>query len=212
MNHTNFALIITGIVVAFVLLLSFLFSQRPTVNDEWFHGKTTARWQITEYADLECPFCREYTPKLKEWVSQQPNIKLRWHHFQLQGHGTMALYEARLVQCAGKLGGAEEFWRAIDLVLEHSKGNGRGVNLDFEHQSLDINPKAFACATNDKVIAKDVDQQLTIAKSRGVVATPTIEVTDTLTGHSVRLEGPVDGNALLSAIDALAAHNIPHQE
>ena len=55
------------------------------------------------------------------------------------------------------------------------------------------------------MIAKDVDQQLTIAKSRGVVATPTIEVTDTLTGHSVRLEGPADSAMLLSVIDALAA-------
>ncbi len=50
-----------------------------------------------------------------------------------------------------------------------------------------------------------VDQQLAQAKSRGIAATPTIEVTDSLTGHSIRLEGPVDSAALLSVIDALAA-------
>ncbi|UMZ10601.1 hypothetical protein I9018_24385 [Pseudomonas sp. MPFS] len=46
-----------------------------------------------------------YTPQLKQWIDGQTNVNLVWHHFPLQMHGAAALKEARLVQCAGKLGG-----------------------------------------------------------------------------------------------------------
>ncbi len=61
------------------------------------------------------------------------------------------------------------------------------------------------CVRTRRDIHAAVNQQLALARSHGIVATPTIEVTDSLMGHSIRLEGPVDSATLLSVIDALAA-------
>ncbi|WP_153786089.1 thioredoxin domain-containing protein [Pseudomonas sp. EMN2] len=184
-------------------------SNARSTDETWYFGPSDARWVITEYADLECPYCRTYTPQLKQWVRKQDDVKLAWHHFPLDSHGTAALSEARLVQCAGYLGGATAFWQAIDQVLLNTRGNRQG--LTEELQLLDVSSEALSSCTWTNVdIAAAVERQLAVAKSRGIAATPTIEVTDSLTGNTVRLEGPVDSTALLSVIDALAAQ--PAQE
>ncbi|MDU9402609.1 thioredoxin domain-containing protein [Pseudomonas sp. zfem004] len=199
--------------VSVVAFLTFLqVNEKATATGPWYFGSETARWTVTEYADLECPYCRAYTPELKRWVGQNEDVKLAWHHFPLDGHGAAAVLEARLVQCAGYLGGATAYWRAIDQVLQHTRGNGVGVDKDRANLALDIEPDVFACAANNQDIAEEVDRQLAVAKSRGIAATPTLEVTDSLTGRSVRLEGPVDSTALLSVIDALAAQPLQDKE
>ncbi|MFO6277959.1 DsbA family protein, partial [Pseudomonas aeruginosa] len=83
-------------------------------------------WTINEYADLECPFCKVYTPRLKRWVDSHPDVNLVWRHLPLQMHGEAARHQARLVECAGIQGGAKAFWSAIDAIFAQSAGNGGG--------------------------------------------------------------------------------------
>ncbi|MBW6319555.1 DsbA family protein, partial [Pseudomonas aeruginosa] len=54
------------------------------------YGDAKARWTINEYADLECPFCKVYTPRLKRWVDSHPDVNLVWRHLPLQMHGEAA--------------------------------------------------------------------------------------------------------------------------
>lgn len=173
-------------------------------DETWYFGPTNARWVITEYADLECPYCRAYTPQLKQWVSQQESVKLAWHHFPLDTHGATAMAEARLVQCAGSIGGASAFWQAIDQVLLRTRSNGQGLTDELELPDISAEDLS-RCAKTNPAVHKAVDRQLAEARSRGIASTPTIEVADSLTGQSIRLEGPVDSDTLLSVIDALAA-------
>lgn len=91
------------------------------------YGDAKARWTINEYADLECPFCKVYTPRLKRWVDSHPNVNLVWRHLPLQMHGEAARHQARLVECAGLQGGAKAFWSAIDAIFTQSVGNGGGL-------------------------------------------------------------------------------------
>lgn len=194
-------MVIAGVGACWQLATS---SNTRSPDETWYFGPTNARWVITEYADLECPYCRAYTPQLKHWVSGQENVKLAWHHFPLDIHGVAAQSEARLVQCAGYLGGAAVFWQAIELVLLRTRGDGQGLAEELEVPGVSTEALS-SCARANMDIRGVVEGQIAVAKSRGIAATPTIEVTDSLTGHSMRLEGPVDSAALLSVIDALAA-------
>ena len=180
-------------------------------DETWYFGPANARWVITEYADLECPYCRAYTPQLKQWISGQENVKLAWHHVPLDIHGVAALSEARLVQCAGYLGGAAVFWQAIELVLLRTRGNGQGLAGELEVPGVSTEALS-SCSRANMDIRGVVEGQIAVAKSRGIAATPTIEVTDSLTGHSMRLEGPVDSATLLSVVDDLAAQATASKE
>lgn len=207
MSKLSKAKVISTIILVAAVVIPMLvwgIKREAPAPEAWFFGPASARWLITEYADLECPYCRAYTPELKRWVSQQPDVKLQWHHFPLQDHGFAAEWEARLVECAGQLGGAEAFWTAIDQVLLHSRGNGQGLTAEIEVGTIPSETLS-TCADTDRVAASQVFQQQSEAHRRGIVATPTLEITDTLTGRSVRLEGAVDEVTLLPAMDGLAA-------
>lgn len=177
--------------------------QTPLHTGPWLFGPPDARWSVTEFADLECPYCKTYTPELKAWVRQQKEVNLQWHHLPLDFHGAATVHEARLVECVGKLGGAPAFWQAIDQVFERTRSNGLGFNgqLDvngINHQNL------VACTANDKQVALHISQQTEEAVKAGITATPTLLIRDNTTGKSIKLEGPADGVLLLSAIDWLA--------
>lgn len=172
----------------------------------WLFGSASARWTITEFADLECPYCKTYTPELKRWVSQQPNVNLQWHHLPLQFHGPAAVHQARLVECAGVLGGADAFWRAVEQVFQRTHSNGQGFPGRLELTGVGAQDLDH-CASSNFEVAMRVDQQLKEAQEKGINATPTLLVTDNTTGKSVKLEGPADGPTLLSMIDWLAAQS-----
>ena len=168
----------------------------------WTFGQVNARWTVTEFADLECPYCKIYTPALKAWVQQQKNVNLQWHHLPLDFHGSAAIHEARIVECAGELDGAPAFWQAVDQVFERTRSNGLGFDgqldiNDVGHQAL------MACAANNKQISLRISRQAEEALKSGVTATPTVLIRDNKTGRSLKLEGPANDVMLLSAIDLL---------
>ena len=185
-----------------VAILAYLHQATRSETGPWPLGEPDARWTITEYADLECPYCKTYTPDLKRWVGRHPQVNLQWHHVPLPGHGQAAVHEARLVQCAGVHGGREAFWTAIDQVLAKTGSNGLGFTgpLDVPNVKSDV---LELCADTDPGIALLVEQQRIEARKHGIQATPTVEITDNRSGRSLTLEGPADEATLLSAMDWL---------
>lgn len=168
----------------------------------WMFGQADARWTVTEFADLECPYCKAYTPALKTWVQKQKNVNLQWHHLPLDFHGSAAIHEARIVECAGELGGALAFWQAVDQVFERTRSNGLGFNGQLDIS--DVNPQSLMdCAVNNKQISLRISRQAEEAIKSGVTATPTVLIKDNKTGRSLKLEGAADDVMLLSAIDLL---------
>ncbi|QLG94764.1 thioredoxin domain-containing protein [Pseudomonas yamanorum] len=181
-------------------------AQTPRYTGPWLYGPPDARWTVTEYADLECPYCKTYTPVLKAWVQQQKDVNLQWHHLPLDFHGSAAVHEAKLAECAGKLGGASAFWQAIDQVFERTRSNGLGFNGQLNVDGINYQD-LVACTAKDKHIAIRISGQLTEAFKMGVSATPTVIIKDNTTGRTIKLEGPAEGVMLLSAIDLLIQKN-----
>lgn len=192
------------VIVGFAVLKSEVQTRQHSAP--WTFGQVNARWTVTEFADLECPYCKAYTPALKAWVQKQKNVNLQWHHLPMDFHGSAAINEAKIVECAGELGGALAFWQAVDQVFERTRSNGLGFNgqvdiNDVSHQAL------MACAANNTQISLRISRQAEEALKSGVTATPTVQIRDNKTGKSLKLEGPVDGVMLTSAIDLLIQKN-----
>lgn len=168
----------------------------------WLVGPAHARYTITEFGDLECSYCRAYTPELLAFIQSQPDVNLQWHHFPLEPHGQVAVHEARLAQCAGQLGGRTAFWQAIEQLLSMSTSPAEGAS-DLQLEGVDLN-SLHECARRDIAVAHLVERQRLDAVQRGIRATPSLEITDNTSGRSVKLEGPVDAATLLSAMDWFA--------
>lgn len=168
----------------------------------WRYGRTEARFTVIEYADLECPFCRAHFAVLKRWIDAHPDVNLQWHHLPLAMHEPAASKGAQLVECVGEAGGHAAFWQAVEWVYAHTRGDGQGLPEGLRYP--DLAPAVQRCLDSDRPDAV-VRAQSSAAAQDGIKATPTLRLQDRQSGKSLLLHGPVEGDALLSAIDLLAA-------
>lgn len=173
----------------------------PTTVPPWVYGNVQARYTLIEYADLECPYCKAYFPVLRAWIDAHPEVNWRWQHRPLAIHEPAATREARLAECAGRTNGNEEFWRAVAWIYANTRGNGEGLPASAAFP--ETSPKLKACLNNPD-IGKAVQAQAEAAHRTDIDATPTVKLVDRSSGKAIVLEGAIDGDALLSAIDWLA--------
>jgi len=168
----------------------------------WRYGRTDARYTVIEYADLECPYCRAYFAVLKRWIDTHPEVGLQWHHLPLPMHEPAASKDARLVECVGEAGGHRAFWQAVEWVYTHTRGDGQGLPEGLRYP--DLAPAAQQCLDSDRPDVV-IRAQSVAAAQANIKATPTLRLQDREAGKTLLLHGPVEGDALLSAIDLLAA-------
>jgi len=168
----------------------------------WRYGRADARFTVVEYADLECPFCRAYFAVLKRWIDMHPDVNWQWHHLPLAMHEPASSAGARLVECIGEASGQAAFWQAVEWVYTHTRGDGQGVPEGLRYP--DLTPAAQQCIDSDRPYAL-IRAQSAAAAQDGIKVTPTLRLQDREAGKTLLLHGPVDGDALLSAIDLLTA-------
>ncbi|WP_412779226.1 DsbA family protein, partial [Pseudomonas amygdali] len=64
------------------------------------------------------------------------------------------------------------------------------------------------CASSNPAVRQTVVRQAHKASQDGITATPTLVIKDKHSGRTIKLQGAPDGDALLSAIDWLAAGSV----
>ena len=96
-----------------------------TVLDDGFRGFTlgsdSARVEVTEYSDFECPFCASFAtvqmPTIREQLVSTGKVRWRYRDFPLPIH-RYSRYAAHAAQCAGE---QNKFWEMHDqLFFNHS--------------------------------------------------------------------------------------------
>lgn len=177
-------------------------AQAHPAGPPWRHGPADARFTLTLYADLECPFCKAYYPTLMAWIDAHPEASLRWHHLPLAMHDPEASRLARMAECAGEAQGHEAFFGAIAWLYQNTRGDGQGLPADLTWPGMTT--AIQACLDSERPAAI-VRAQADEALRSGITATPTVRLEDSLTGKSLLLHGPIEGDALLSALDLVAS-------
>lgn len=172
-----------------------------TTTPPWVYGNVHARYTLIEYADLECPYCKAYFPVLKAWIDAHPEVNWQWQHRPLAIHEPAATRDAWLAECAGRTNGNEGFWQAVAWIYANTRGNGEGLPASAAFP--ETSPKLKACIDNPAV-GDAVQAQTEAAGRAGIEATPTVKLLDHASGKAIVLEGVIEGDVLLSAMDWLA--------
>lgn len=181
-------------------------SPTPAMHQEqgppWRTSPVDARFILVLYADLECPFCKAYYPTLKAWIARQSDVSLEWHHLPLPAHEPAATVLASLTECVGETAGHAGFFEAIGWLYRHTRSDGQGLPDGLHYP--DMTPAVQACLDSGRPQTL-VRSQAEEGAHAGITATPSLRLIDRRTGESLLLQGPVEGDALLSAMDMLAA-------
>lgn len=180
---------------------------RSTANDgqPWIYGNPDARFTLALYADLECPHCQAYLPQLQRWIVTNDHVNLAWRHLPLPEHEPAASRGARLAECVGRPEGNEGVWGAVVGVFLHIRGKGRGLAVGNDYP--DTSPSLQRCLAGEQA-AQAVGARKTQALQNGFTAIPTLRLIDNHTRHTLILEGPIEPEALLSAVELLSATDL----
>lgn len=158
----------------------------------WIYGQPDARFTIVLYADFACAYCRSYFPVLKNWISSHPEANWQWHHLPGSAGVPDSLKAARVAECAGEVGGNAAFWRAASSIYEDG----------LDNQTISEAVRACLLSSRPHLL---IQAQAAAAEQESITGTPTLKVIDRASGKALVLHGPVEGDALLSAIDLLSA-------
>jgi protein-disulfide isomerase len=168
----------------------------------WIYGHAGARFGMMEYADLECPYCRDYFDVLRRWISVHPDVYWEWHFLPLASHEPAASAEARLVECVGEISGNQAFWSTVEWIYRNTRGNGEGVPADAKWPAMSTHLQE--CSRSPRVMSL-IRNEVSAALSAQITATPTVRLLDRHTGKTIILQGVLEDDALSSALDLLSS-------
>ncbi len=153
-------------------------------------GPREAPVTLVEYGDLECPFCGQAEPVVRELLAGSSELRYVWRHLPLNDVHPRAQLAAEATEAAAAQG---QFWEMHDLLLTRQDalrpqdliGYAGELGLDVERFTDDLRRHTMAGR-----VAEDVDS----ADLSNVSGTPTFFV------NGQRHQGAYDLETLTAAI------------
>ena len=139
-------------------------------------GNPEAKVTLYEFADLQCPFCREYTRdgafhQLVEKYVKPGKVKMEWRNLTFIGGDTVTAARAAIAA-----GAQNRLWQFIDLFYEHQGTENTGYVTDKFIEDIAKAAGVDTAKLNSDISASFVEEQLATAQSQaskfGINSTP----------------------------------------
>jgi len=156
-----------------------------------YRGSAAKDLVIAEFADFQCPHCKEAQANMDKLVTDFPKARIVYENYPLPQHAAAAGAAAYGV-CVNKLGGSSAFFTFAAAVFEGQDGlssaDGTTLTLNSAVTKAGLDPaKVEACSKEPATIA-NVDASVKLAKELNINQTPTLEVN----GRQVPANVPYD--------------------
>jgi protein-disulfide isomerase len=153
-------------------------------------GPEEAPVTLLEYGDLECPYCGQAEPVVRELLSSAGDIRYVWRHLPLSDVHPRAQLAAEATEAAGAQG---RFWEMHDLLLAHQDAL-RPADLTRYATDLGLDLDRFTDELRRHVWAARIAEDVDGADLSNVAGTPTFFV------NGVRHQGAYDLETLTVAV------------
>jgi protein-disulfide isomerase len=171
-------------------------------------GNPNAPVKVVEYADLECPYCKEFQTTMNQIMDYYgPSGEVAWVYrpFPLAQIHSKAPEEAEAAECAADQGGDAAYFKYIDQIYAITPSeNGLDLaQLPIVAQGLGLNVATFNQCLSSGKYAQKVQDSYNEAIKEGGTGTPFILI---MVGSSaITLEGAQPYDSMRAAIDAVLA-------
>lgn len=175
-------------------------------------GNPEAIVKVIEYADLECPFCKEFQVtmhQIMKYYGTDGNVAWVFRNFPLPQIHSKAPREAEAAECAGEQGGSVAFFKFVDQLYEVTPGSNKLdlAQLPVIAGEVGLNVEAFnTCLESGKYTAS-VAASYEEAIASGGRGTPHILI---VAGEEhITLSGAQPYDSMRAAIDAMLSQYSP---
>jgi Na+/H+ antiporter NhaA len=158
-------------------------------------GPESALVTLVEYGDLECPYCNQAEPVIRDLLADFGDLRYVWRHLPLDDVHPHARLAAEATEAAGEQGA---FWEMHDLLFEHQDAL-RKADLVRYAEELGLDVARFVDDLRERRYADRVSSDVDGADLSGVSGTPTFFI------NGRRHHGAFDLATLSAAVRAAKA-------
>jgi len=164
----------------------------PIGDRDHILGPEDAPVTLVEYGDLECPYCRQVNPVIRE-LRRRMGGRLRYvfRQFPIGSSHPHAQMAAEAAESAGAQG---KFWEMHDYLLEHQGALDEAHLIEYAEE-LELDVGRFENDLKEHTYADKVREDFKSGVRSGVNGTPTFFINGT------RYDGPWDLESLIEAIE-----------
>jgi Na+/H+ antiporter NhaA len=153
---------------------------------------------IVEYGDLECPYCGQAEPVIRELLAGHADVTYVWRHLPLDDVHPHARIAAEATEAAAAQGA---FWQMHDLLLTHQDAL-KLFDLVRYAGELGLDVEAFTDAVKQRAYSARVQSDVDSADLSGVTGTPTFFI------NGRRHHGAFDLDTLSAAVKVAGARAV----
>ena len=142
-------------------------------------GAASKELLLVEFADFECPHCKEVQPTIEKLLQQFPNARFVYENYPLVQIHSEAYKASAYSVCVAKMGGNDAFFKFSDAVFA-AQGEltpqGSDAALKAAVTKVGLDPvKVAACSTSAEAKSA-VDASLKLGQDLNINQTPILAV------------------------------------
>ncbi len=156
-----------------------------------YKGGADKNFEIVEFADFQCPHCKEAQANMEKIATDFPKARIVFENFPLTQHPQAAPAAAYGV-CVAKAGGSTAFFQFASAVFDGQDGlntaDGATLTLNSAVTKAGLDPAKIADCAKLPATTSAVEASVKLGKDVNVNQTPTLLVN----GRQVPANAPYD--------------------
>ena len=157
-----------------------------------YRGSASKDLELVEFADFQCPHCKEAQANMEKLVTDYPKARIVFQNFPIPSIHPESLTAAEYGNCVTKLGGSNAFFQYASAVFDGQDGlatlDGATLTLNSAVTKAGLDPtKVAACAAAPEVKA-NVEASIKLGTDLGINQVPTLMIN----GREIEANAPYD--------------------
>jgi len=156
-----------------------------------YRGSAMKDLEIIEFADFQCPHCKDAQPNMDKLAVDFPKARVVFQNYPLPQHPAAAGAAAYGV-CVAKQGGSDAFFTFASAVFEGQDGlasaDGAALTLNSAVTKAGLDPAKIAACSKTPEATTQVDASVKLAQDLNINQTPTLLIN----GRQIPANAPYD--------------------
>jgi protein-disulfide isomerase len=157
-----------------------------------YRGAPSKDFEMVEFADFQCPHCKEAQANMEKLVSDFPKARIIFQNYPIPSLHPASVTAAEYGLCVSKQGGSPAFFQYATAVFDGQDGlatpDGATLTLNSAVTKAGLDPAKIATCAADPQTKAQVDASIKLGTDVGVNQVPTLVVN----GREVPANAPYD--------------------
>lgn len=157
-----------------------------------YRGSAAKDLEIVEFADFQCPHCKEAQANMDKLAADYPKARIVFQNYPLARIHPEAVTAAAYGVCVAKQGGSSAFFNYASAVFDGQEGlstpDGTTLTLNSAVTKAGLDPVKIAACAKEPETDANVEASVKLAQDLNVNQTPTLMVN----GRQIPANAPYD--------------------